>query len=84
MKILLMGLCKPLSFNEKDSLFHLNNAYHFYCATSENITLIGHFIVIPENKKLSAFFGINKFEHLILKPLCFKGLLPSKIKKVQV
>ena len=29
MNILLMGLCKPPSFNEKDFLFHLNNAYNF-------------------------------------------------------
>ena len=35
--------------------------------------------MIPENKKLSDFCEINKFEHLILKPICFKGLLPSTI-----
>ena len=29
-KILLMGLYKPPSFNEKDFLFHLNNAYNFF------------------------------------------------------
>ena len=34
--------------------------------------------MLPE-KKLSDFCEINKFEHLILKPTCFKGLLPSTI-----
>ena len=33
MKNLLMGLYKPPSFNEKDFLFHLNNAYNFFCTT---------------------------------------------------
>ena len=35
--------------------------------------------MIPENKKLSDFCKMNKFEHLILKPTCFKDLLPSTI-----
>ena len=35
--------------------------------------------MIPENRKLSDFCQMNKFEHLILKPTCFKGLLPSTI-----
>ena len=74
-----MGLCKPLSFNEKDFLFHLNNVYNFFSTTLENITLMGHFNMILENKKLSDFCEMNKFEHLILKPTCFKGLLPSTI-----
>ena len=43
MKILLTGLYKPPSFNEIDFLFHLNNAYNFFCNTYENITLIGDF-----------------------------------------
>ena len=73
MKIRLMGLCKPPSFNEKDFLFHLNNAYNFFSTTHENIMLIDDFNIIPENKKLSYFCEMNKFEHLILKPLCFKG-----------
>ena len=76
MKILLMRLYKPLSFNKKDFLFHLNNAYNFFCTTYDNITLIGDFNMIPENKKITE---MNKFEHLILKPTCFKGLLPSTI-----
>ena len=76
-----MGLCKPPSFNENDFLFHLNNPSNFFCTTYENVTLIGDFNVIPENKnkKLSDFCGINKFEHVIMKPTCFKGLLPSAI-----
>ena len=78
-KILLIGLYKPPSFNKKYFLLHLNNAYNFFCTTCENITLIGNFSMIPENKKLSDFCEINKFEHLILKPICFKGLLPSTI-----
>ena len=41
--------------------------------------LIGQFNMIPENKKLSDFCGMNKFEHLILKLTCFKGLLPSTV-----
>ena len=79
MKILLMGLYKPPSFNEKDFLFHLNNTYNFFCTTYENITLIDDFNMIPENKKLSDFCEMNKFEHLILIPTCFKGRLPSTI-----
>ena len=74
-----MGLYKPPSFNEKYFLFLLNYAYHFFCTTYENITLIGNFNMIPENKKLIDFYEINKFEHLILKPTCFKGLLSSRI-----
>ena len=35
--------------------------------------------MIPENKKFSDFCEMNKFEPLILKPTCFKGLLPSTI-----
>ena len=78
MKILLMGLYKPLSFNEKGFLFYLNNAYNYFSTTYENITLIGDFRMIPE-KRISDFCEVNKFEHLILKPTCFKGLLPSSI-----
>ena len=51
----------------------------FFCSTYEDITLIGDFKMIPENKKLSDFCEMNKFEHLILKPTCFKGQLPSTI-----
>ena len=74
-----MGLYKSPSFSEKVFLFHLNNAYNFFCTTYENVTLIDDFNMIPENKKLSDFCEMNKFEHLILKPTCFKGLLPSTI-----
>ena len=69
MKIILMGL----SFNEKDFQFHLNNAYDFSARD------ISDFNMISENKKLSNFCEMNKFEHLILKPTCFRGLLPSAI-----
>ena len=51
----------------------------FFCTTYENVTLIGDFNMIPENQKLSNFCEINKFEHLIFKATCFKGLLPSII-----
>ena len=78
MKILLMGLYKPPFFNEKGFLFHLNNAYSFFCTTHKNITLMGDFNMMPENKKLSSFCEMHKFEHLILKSTCFKSLLPSK------
>ena len=78
-KILLMGLYKPLSFNEKDFLFQSNSAYNFFCTTYENTTLIGNFSMISGNKKLSDFCELNKFEYLISKPTCFKGLLPSTI-----
>ena len=77
MKILLMGLYKPPSFNEKDFLFHVNNAYTFLCTTYENIALIGDFNMLLENQKLNDFCQMNK--HLTLKPTCFKGLLPSTI-----
>ena len=50
MKILLMGFCKAPSLNENDFLFHLNNPSNFFCTTYENVTLIGDFNVIPENK----------------------------------
>ena len=50
MKILLMGLYKSPSFNEKHFLFHLNNLYNFFCTKYENITLIGDFTMIPETK----------------------------------
>ena len=70
-----MGLYKTLSINEKDFLFHLNNAYNFFCTAQENVTLMGDFNMIPENKKLSDFCEMNKFEHLVLKPTYFKGLI---------
>ena len=70
---------QPPSFIEKDFLFYLNNAYNFFCIIYENITLIGDFNMIPENKSLSDSCEMNKFEHLILKPTCFKGLLLSTI-----
>ena len=79
MKIFFMGLYKPRSFNEEDYLFHLNNANNFFCTTYENVTLIGDFNMTPENQKLSNFCEMNKFEHLIFKATCFKGLLPSAI-----
>ena len=60
-------------------MFHLNNAYNFFCTIYENITLIGDFNMIPQNTKLSDFCEINKFEHLILKPTYFKGLFSSTI-----
>ena len=34
---------------------------------------------MPEKKKISDFSEMNKFEHLILKPTCINGLLPSTI-----
>ena len=60
MKILLMELYKPPSFNEKHFLFDLNNVYNFFCTTFQNITLIGKFTIIPENKKLKDFYEMNK------------------------
>ena len=33
----------------------------------------------PENEKSNNFCEMNKLEHLILKPTCFKGLFPSTI-----
>ena len=72
-----MELFKPPSFNEKDFLFHLNNAYNFFCTKYENITLIDDFNMIPKNEKLGDFCKMNKFEYLILKPTSFMGLLSS-------
>ena len=43
------------------------------------MTIISNFNMIPENKKISDFCEMNEFEHLLLKPTCFKGLLPSII-----
>ena len=43
------------------------------------MTMISNFNMIPENKKISDFCEMNEFEHLLLKPTCFEGLLPSKI-----
>ena len=40
---------------------------------------MGDFNMIPENKNLTDFCKMNKFEHLLLKPTCFKSLLPSTI-----
>ena len=60
MKILLMELYKPPSFNEKHFLFDLNNAYNFFCTAFQNITLIGKFTIIPENKNLKDFYEMNK------------------------
>ena len=79
MEILSMGLYKSPSFNEKDFLFHLNNAYTFFSTTHENLTLIDDSNMIPGDKKLSGFCEMNKFEYLILKPTCFKGLSHSSI-----
>ena len=64
-----MELYKPPFFNKKDFLFHLNNAYIF-CTTYENTIMIRDFSMIPENKKLSDFCEMSKFEQLILKPTC--------------
>ena len=75
-----MGLYKPPFFNEKNFLFYLNRAYNFFYPTYKNIILIDDFNLIPKNKKVSDFGEeVNKFEHLILKPNCFKALLPSTI-----
>ena len=70
-----MGLYKSQSFNEEGFLFHLNNAYNFFCTTDENVTLIGDFNMIPENKNLIDFCEMNKLEHLILKPACSKVVI---------
>ena len=37
MKILLVGLYKPPSFNEKDFLFHLNNIYNLHHLRKYNV-----------------------------------------------
>ena len=50
MKILSIDLYKPPYSNEKNFLFHLNNAYNFFCSTYENTTLIGDFNMKPENQ----------------------------------
>ena len=66
MKILLMGPNNLSSLNEKDFLFHLNNAYNFFCSTDANITLeIWDFNIKPENEKVNAVCEMNKFEYLI-------------------
>ena len=67
-----MRLYKPPSLNDKGFLFHLNNIYSFFCTTAENITLIGDFNMIQENKKLNDFCEINEFKHLILKSIYSK------------
>ena len=41
--------------------------------------MIDDFRIIPKNKILIDFWEMNIFEHLILQPTCFKGLLPSTI-----
>ena len=73
MKILLMELYKPPSFNEKHFLFDLNNAYNFFCTTFQNITLIGKFTIIPENKKLKDFYEMNKIWTFDLETYLFYG-----------
>ena len=79
MKILLVCLHKSPSLNQKDFLFHLNNANNFFCYTYENITLIGDFNMKSEKEKLNDICEINKWEHLMLKSTCFKSLFPSTI-----
>ena len=72
MKILLMGLYKLLSLNKIDFLFHLSNAYDFFCFNSKNITVIVDFNIKPGNGKLNDFCEMNRFEHLILNSTFFK------------
>ena len=60
-----MDLDKPPFLNEKDFLFHLNNAYNIVYSTYKNITLIGDFNMKPENEELNDSCEMNKFEHLI-------------------
>ena len=39
--------------------------------------------MIPEKEKLNDFCEMNKFEHLMLKPTCFKRLFPSAIDQIR-
>ena len=59
-----MGLYKLYKIFQ-DFLFNSINAYDTFFQA--------------DNIKLSDFCQMNKFDHLILKPTCFKGLLPSTI-----
>ena len=59
-----MGLYKLYKIFQ-DFLFNSNNAYDTFFQAD----------II----KLSDFCQMNKFDHLILKPNCFKGVLPSTI-----
>ena len=77
-KFLLIGLCKPLSVSEKEFLLHLNKTQNFFPMKYENITLIDDFNMQTRNKNLRGFCDLNQLEHLILKPTCFKGKIPSK------
>ena len=76
---LLIGLNKPPSVSEKEFLFHPNKAHKFFSTKYENVTLIGDFNMQPENKNLKDFYDLNQHEHLILKPTCYKGKIPSAI-----
>ena len=84
MKILLMGLYKPPSLNEKDFLLHLSYAYSFFCSIYENITLIGDINMKPENERLNDFYAMNKIDYFILKPTCFKDVFPSTIDPILI
>lgn len=33
--------------------------------------------MIPENEELNDFWEMNKFEHVVLEPICLKDLFPS-------
>ena len=44
-----------------------------YLDSYENITLLGDFNIIPEDKNLQHFTDPFSLEHLINKPTCFKG-----------
>ena len=74
-KWLIVGLYKPLSQN--NSLFlesmSKNLSVERYLGSYENITFLGDFNMIPEDKNLQHFTDTFSLEHLINKPACFKG-----------
>ena len=78
-RFLLIGLYKAPSVCEKEFLLHLNKAHNFFSTKHKNITLIVGFNMQPENKNVKDFCDLNQLEHLILKPICYKGKAPSEI-----
>ena len=68
---LLIGIYKPPSQSNKESINMLSSISDYYSPKYENLILIGDFNLAIENQHLDALIQAYNLNNLINKPTCF-------------
>ena len=69
----------PPNINNSSFLYELYNAISFYSTLYKNYVLHGDLNIVRDNTQLQNFCESFPFEHLIKKPTCYKGDIPTDI-----